>query len=92
MAQDMELKAIDPVSYGKIMAILGIIIGFIQGAMLAAFAAAFSFIPGLGGFGVASIIVLPIVYAIMFFIGAIIGAVIYNLIAGAVGGIKLTFE
>jgi hypothetical protein len=39
--------------------------------------------------GIAAIIVAPLLYAFMGFIGAVISALIYNLVARAVGGIQV---
>ena len=44
------------------------------------------------GFGVASVIVLPIMFAIMGFIGGAIGAFIYNIVAKYVGGLQLDLK
>ena len=43
-------------------------------------------------FGVGSIILFPIVYGIMGFIGGLITAVLYNLLAGFVGGIEMELQ
>jgi hypothetical protein len=40
-------------------------------------------------FGVAGIIVMPILYGVFGFIFALIGAVIYNVVAGIAGGIEI---
>jgi len=49
-----------------------------------------------GGFGIvggiAVMIILPIVYGIMAFIGGALGALIYNLFANFVGGIEIEVE
>ena len=43
-------------------------------------------------FGVGAVIVLPIVYGILGFIGGAITALLYNLVAGAVGGVEVEFK
>ncbi|MCX6665477.1 MAG: hypothetical protein NT038_05385 [Euryarchaeota archaeon] len=96
----VKLKRLDPWSLAKIYAILGAIGGFIGGIFIAAIAAMASSIPGaatagLGlwvGFGVLSVIIMPILCAIGGLIGGIIAAVLYNLVAGWVGGIEMKFE
>jgi hypothetical protein len=95
------LKRVGPGSAFKIglvtYAILGLIIGL--------FAALFSMVAGtvgsLGspgapgarafalGFGMASIIIFPLLYGIIGGIIAVLGAVIYNLVAGWVGGLEV---
>jgi hypothetical protein len=42
--------------------------------------------------GTSSIIVFPIIYGCMGFIGALIGAAIYNALAGAVGGVEVDLQ
>lgn len=42
--------------------------------------------------GIAVMIILPIIYTLMAFVGGIIGAAIYNLFAGMVGGIEIEVE
>ena len=42
----------------------------------------------MGGMGIFMIILIPILYGAMGFIGGVIGAAVYNLIAKIVGGIK----
>ena len=80
----VEWKSFDVVSVGKILAVIWAIIGFFYGLMFASVA---SFVPELAGFGIASIVIMPIMFAIMGFIGGIICAFIYNIVAGKVGGI-----
>ena len=43
-------------------------------------------------FGVGSIILFPIAYGIMGFIGGLITAVLYNILAGFVGGIEMELQ
>jgi len=43
-------------------------------------------------FGVGAVIVLPIVYGILGFVGGIIAAGLYNLVAGVIGGVEMEFE
>jgi len=42
------------------------------------------------GVGIFFIILLPILYAVLGFIGGVISAAIYNLVAGWIGGIEFT--
>jgi len=84
-----ELKAIEPVSLGKILAVIMAVFGFFAGI-----AVAIGISPALGGVpavfaGVASIIVMPIVFAIMGFVIGVIEAFVYNIVAKKFGGVML---
>jgi hypothetical protein len=94
-----ELKSIDIVTAAKVSAVVSAIWGFIVAILTLAFIAPFAAYAdptgmanplALGiGFGVASIIITPILMAIMGFIMGAIGAFFYNVAAKYVGGIKL---
>lgn len=93
----IEIKKFDVMSVAKIFAVLGAVFGFIMGLIIAAAGAAAGGIAGaavpgagamVGGLAIAAIIILPIVYAIMWFIAAAIGAFLYNIIADRTGGIE----
>ena len=98
------VKRIHPASALRVGAVVYAIFGFIVGVCLALFymlvgsAASTSSDGGPGmrmlgfGFGLSSIIVLPIAYAIVGAIGGAIGAVIYNLAAGWVGGLEIDIQ
>jgi hypothetical protein len=98
----MILKRIGVLSgakvFGAVYAGMGLVIGCIfslfamlQGAILGAT----SDLGGMGGafgmlFGVGAIILFPIFYGLMGFLGGALGAFIYNLVSGFVGGLELT--
>jgi hypothetical protein len=42
--------------------------------------------------GVASVVVLPILYGVSGFVFGVVMAAIYNVVAGVVGGLELKFE
>jgi len=86
-----ELKAIEPVSLGKMLAILSAVIGFIMGLFGAAFAPfATMWGPmGAAALGLLAIIVFPIVFAVMGFIMGIIVAFVYNVIAKRFSGVMV---
>jgi hypothetical protein len=46
-------------------------------------------IGALAGFGLAAVVVVPIIYGAFGFVGGLIGAVIYNVVAGIAGGIEV---
>ena len=91
----MIVKRIGPMSLAKIRAALYALIGLIIGAIISAV----SMVGGaLGGsdagmmgmvFGAAAVILLPLLYGCMGFVGSLIGASLFNLAAGWVGGIEL---
>ena len=98
----MVLKKIGVLSAAKIAGVLYAAIGLCMGLV---FAGLFSLLPQMAPpsegqmpawfgamFGVGSIVILPIMYGIMGFIGGAIGAVIYNIFAGVVGGLELELE
>lgn len=91
------IKSVDPLSFGKIygatLAFFGLLVGAIitlisltLGGMMGEYGRGM-FIPGF--FGVAAIIVLPILYGVIGFIVGLVGAFIYNVVARIVGGIKI---
>ena len=78
--------------YGAMMAAVGLCAGLLIAVASsigsAVSAGSQSFLP-FAGFGIAAIIVLPIFYAVVGFIGGLIGGALYNLFAGLVGGIEI---
>jgi len=94
------LKRIEPASAMKIGAIIYAFLGLFIGIVMACFSLVAGSLTriggnpiGMGAFGVGvgfgSIIVAPIVYAIIGAIGAGIAAVVYNLAAGWMGGLEV---
>jgi ABC-type antimicrobial peptide transport system permease subunit len=96
----MELKKVGILSLAKIAGLFGIIYGLISGILLSFVYSKSDLLASLGAelpatittLGYASIIVLPILNGIIYFIEGIILALIYNLLAGWVGGVKLEFK
>jgi hypothetical protein len=94
-----EIKKVGVLSFAKIEAALGAIIGFILGLIWAIIGTAFMGFANMAGatmpsgfsimFGLAAIIVVPILYAIIGFIAGLIVAFLYNLVAGWIGGIEV---
>jgi len=83
-----ELKSIEPVSLGKIFAVIMAVFGFFAGIAVAIGLSSTLGIPGVFG-GVASIIVMPIVFGILGFIIGVIEAFVYNVVAKKFGGVML---
>ena len=85
-----KVKKIGVLSLAKILGLLYAIFGLIIGALFALFPLiGFSADETGAFFGTASIILFPILYGIMGFIGGLITAFFYNLIAGKIGGLEV---
>lgn len=84
-----RLKAIDPLSAAKVYGVGGAIIGFVIGIILTVSGLV---IGSASVFRLASIVILPVLLGIVFFVGAIICAAAYNFIALKIGGIILKFK
>ncbi len=91
-----EVKKIGVFSLAKIEAVMGAVIGFIAGIIWAIIGTAFIGFAGPGMpfgsgllFGIAAIVLLPILYALIGFIGGALVAFIYNIVAGWIGGIEI---
>jgi hypothetical protein len=87
-----EIKSVDIMSWAKIHALFGIVFGLIYGIMFALMGAAIGFsrgMPGVEAFGLLSIIMFPIIFAIFGFIGGAITALLYNFFSDKMGGIQV---
>ncbi|MEM9353250.1 MAG: hypothetical protein AAGA92_09570 [Planctomycetota bacterium] len=96
----MVLKRIDPFSCGQVLGVLYAAFGLVFGgffslvAVLGA-AAQQDGGPGAAGgiiMGVAAVVIMPVMYGVMGFLGGLIGAFLYNLAAGFIGGVRVEFE
>jgi hypothetical protein len=97
----VQLKQIGVFSCAKVSGILYAAMGLIIGLFMTLFSLALGSLMESAGesggifgvfFGVGSIILLPIFYGVLGFIGGALMAWIYNLIAGQFGGIEMEFE
>jgi hypothetical protein len=93
----MKIRSVGPLSVGKIFAVIYGAFGVLAGLFLAFFSlvgAAFAAnnpaarLPPVA-LGVAAIVVLPIFYGVMGFIGGVISAALYNVAARIMGGIEV---
>lgn len=93
-----EIKRIDVLSFGKLMGALAAVGGLIGGAFVSLMALAgvgMNAASGGGGggagilFGAGAIICFPIMYAVIGFLMGMLEAFVYNLVAGAIGGVKI---
>lgn len=94
-----ELKKLGILSFAKMNAIMSAFFGLLGGifyAVMGVFAQAkgMPILPGIPTFvlGFAFVIILPIIYGILGFIGGIIVAALYNLFASWFGGIEMKFK
>jgi hypothetical protein len=94
----VTIQRIHPGSLAKVLAVLYAILGVIGGVLFAAMGAmgfGLGSIPGAGGlgmgvgFGIAAIVIFPICYAVLGFVGGWVVASLYNWIARSFGGIVL---
>lgn len=87
-----EIKNIDVMSWAKIHALFGIVLGLMYGLMFAVMGAAIGVnrgMPGVEVFGILSIIIFPIIFAICGFISGAVMGLLYNIFAEKVGGIQV---
>ena len=92
----MTVTRIAPMSLAKISAVLYAILGLIFGGIISIFstiggAFADESEAGMAGmmFGAAAVIILPIFYACLGFVGSLLMASLYNAVAGWVGGVEM---
>jgi len=99
----MVLRKIGVFSLGKVLGVLYAMFGLIAGVIISLFAlvggAAGAASSGEAGqvlvgllLGVGAVIILPIFYGAIGFVGGIIAAALYNFTAGLVGGVELQLE
>ncbi len=104
---EMTIRRFGVFSVAKMQCLLGFVIGLIVGVIYGLafmiFGAAISALAprgeGAAAGGVSTILVglgfmigLPLVYAILGFIGGAIAALVYNFVAGMIGGVKFDLE
>jgi hypothetical protein len=88
----MIIKRIDPFSFAKIFAVIYAVIGLLAGCIFALVGRSFGGGGMMASFGMAAIIIMPVLYGALGFIFTALMAVIYNVVAGWVGGVKLDVE
>jgi hypothetical protein len=93
-----RIRRVGVLSWGMVTGTLYAFIGLLAGGvvtLLALFGAALSKAAGnehsaIGMlFGVGAVILLPICYGLLGFVGGLIGALLYNLAAGITGGVEI---
>ncbi len=96
----MTLRRIDPLSLAKVFGLLYTLLGLLAGAAISLFAiaGALSTIQsdsaGFMGFvfGAGAIVIVPLFYGALGFVGGFITAIFYNLVAKLAGGVVLELE
>lgn len=90
----IEINKMVVLSVAKIGAALGAVMGFFVGIFMALIGTTIMRLTVLSStygilFGAAAIVILPVVFAVVGFIGGLIVAFFYNVIAEAIGGIEM---
>jgi len=86
------IKSVEIMSWAKIHALFGIVFGLVYGIMVGLVFTAIGVSMDRGGmtaFGIASVIIFPIIFGIMSFIMGAIMAFLYNFFASRIGGIQV---
>jgi len=92
----MELRRIGVLSLAKISAAIYALLGLVGGAIVSLVSLVVGTVaPAESGgalsalFGVAAVVVLPVFYGVVGFVGSLIMAALYNWLAGMVGGVHI---
>jgi hypothetical protein len=94
----MVIRRVGPVSCAKIAGILYALFGLVIGAVftVASLAGGFGNTSDQSGFagliGAGAVVVFPVLYGGMGFVGTLVGAWLYNALAASVGGIELDVQ
>ena len=89
----MVIRRVGALSCAKVTGLLYVILGLIVGACLSLVSllgfAGGSYSPLQGMFGVGAIVMLPIFYGVLGFLGTLVMALLFNFAAGITGGIEV---
>jgi hypothetical protein len=94
----MTIRRFGAFSVGKILGSLYAILGLLIGGVFSLLAVLGGMASGQGGvgpgmaFGAAAVIMFPLIYGAIGFVGGILAAVIYNSLASILGGIEIELE
>jgi hypothetical protein len=94
----MTVKRIGPMSCGKVLGGLYGLLGLIIGTIFSLISLVGATVAGSNEgmlaaiFGVGAIIIFPLFYGVLGFIGGVISAALYNLMAGMFGGIEIEVQ
>jgi hypothetical protein len=92
------ISRVGPFSCAKVVGLLYVVLGLVFGGVISMFALAsgmaaagepgpVNFLPGV--FGLAAVVVLPILYGCLGFVMTLIMASLYNVVASVIGGIEV---
>jgi hypothetical protein len=88
----MVINRVGPLSCAKVVGLLYAILGLVTGAVFSLVSAGGGF-PGRGGagpiFGIAAVVIFPLLYGVMGFLTTLIVAWLYNALSGLVGGVEI---
>ena len=95
----VKIKRVGVLSCGKIIGFLYVLLGLVVGGFMTLFSLLGSALSRGGGpgvfsilFGVGAIVVIPLIYGTMGFLGGIVIASFYNFTASKIGGLELETE
>lgn len=95
----MIVKSVGAVSLAKVFGALYVILGFGFGCLFALFSVlggsmSESEVGPVGGaiFGLGAIVIAPVAYGIIGFLGTLFMALMFNLVAGLVGGVEIHID
>ncbi len=96
-ATTTRLRSINPIAIGLVLGIMYALFGVLVALFFMAFggmmmATVPMYAHGFGGLGIFSLVIFPVIYFVGGFLGGLVTAALFNLVAGWVGGVELTFE
>ncbi len=94
--QMREIKYIEPTSWAKVYGFILACFGLVFAALMALVGMGSSLAGGGifmgGGFGIAYLVIAPIIYGLIGFVLGLISAMIYNFAAGRIGGVRIQLD
>ena len=84
----MIIKRIGVQSLAKMAGAIYTLLGFVFGVFVAIFSVLGIGMAGMGGHGVAAVVIFPVIYGVMGFVGGALTAYFYNFFAAKIGGIS----
>ena len=91
MSSIRTITRIEPGQFALILGVTYALLGIIVGILMFMFVSLIPNMPAMGGMGRGmTVIFIPILYGVFGYVFGFIGAAVYNLVAGSVGGIKVT--
>lgn len=95
----MIVRRVGPLSLAKVAGVVYATLGFVVGCLFALFSLLGGFASDQPGgpffgmlFGAGAVIFMPIMYGVLGFLASLLMAAIYNVVAGWVGGVRISLE